>query len=71
MKKTVLVLFVLMLLVAPLFAQGAMEETGPIVLNYWSHEDPNRTRIEEKYIRNSKPQTRTSRSSGPPRPRPR
>ncbi|PKL22338.1 MAG: ABC transporter substrate-binding protein [Spirochaetae bacterium HGW-Spirochaetae-4] len=50
MKKSVLICVALMLLVAPLFAQGAQEEQGPIVLKYWTHEDPNRTRIEERYI---------------------
>ncbi|HCS36177.1 MAG TPA: ABC transporter substrate-binding protein [Sphaerochaeta sp.] len=50
MKKSVLICIALMLLVAPLFAQGAQEEQGPIVLKYWTHEDPNRTRIEERYI---------------------
>jgi multiple sugar transport system substrate-binding protein len=29
---------------------GGNQETGPITLNFWTHEDPNRTRIEEKYI---------------------
>ena len=50
MKKTVLVLIALMLFIAPLAAQGPKEEQGPIVLKYWTHEDPNRTRIEDRYI---------------------
>lgn len=51
MKKSIIVLVALILLVSPLFAQGAKEDTGPITLKFWTHEDPNRTRIEERYIR--------------------
>lgn len=51
MKKTLIACIVLMLLFAPLFAQGVKEEQGPIVLKFWTHEDPNRTRIENRYIR--------------------
>ena len=50
MKKTVLLCVALVLLTSLVFAQGAKEEEGPIVLQYWTHEDPNRTRIEERYI---------------------
>jgi len=52
MKKLFLTLIALSLVVpAALFAgAGAQEETGPITLEVWTHEDPNRTRIEERYI---------------------
>ena len=33
-----------------LFAAGAKEETGPITLQFWTHEDPNRTLLEDRYI---------------------
>jgi multiple sugar transport system substrate-binding protein len=42
---------VLSLFVAPIFAGGAEEkEDGPVTLTFWTHEDPNRTEIEERYI---------------------
>ncbi len=50
MKKSIIVLMILALMVPALFAQGAQEQQGPITLKFWTHEDPNRTRIEEKYI---------------------
>lgn len=38
-------------LVVPLFAEGQKEQAnGPIELTIWTHEDPNRTRIEKQYI---------------------
>jgi multiple sugar transport system substrate-binding protein len=52
MKKLMLV-FIALSLVVPLTlfdGCGAQQETGPITLSVWTHEDPNRTRIEEKYI---------------------
>lgn len=42
--------FVLCMLIVPLFAQGASEPAGPVTLQFWTHEDPNRTRIEDRYI---------------------
>ena len=50
--KKITVLLLLVCLVAPfaLFAGGQKEPTGPITLTVWTHEDPNRTRIEERYI---------------------
>ena len=51
MKKAIVILTILAMLVPTmLFAQGGKEETGPITLEFWTHEDPNRTRIEERYI---------------------
>lgn len=50
MKRTLLLCVALVLLTTLVFAQGAKEEEGPVVLQYWTHEDPNRTRIEERYI---------------------
>lgn len=38
-------------LVVPLFAEAQKEQAaGPIELTIWTHEDPNRTRIEKQYI---------------------
>ncbi|MDC7244310.1 MAG: extracellular solute-binding protein [Sphaerochaetaceae bacterium] len=50
MKKLLLLMCVLSLLFSPLFATGEKEETGPITLKFWTHEDPNRTKIEDRYI---------------------
>ncbi len=53
MKKLVCALAVLVLFAAvPLFAGGGQEaEEGPITLTFWTHEDPNRTEIEDRYIK--------------------
>lgn len=51
--KSVLSLLVLLLLVAAgpaLVASPQVEQTGPVRLIYWTHEDPNRTPLEEKLI---------------------
>ncbi|MDR2111298.1 MAG: extracellular solute-binding protein [Spirochaetaceae bacterium] len=32
-------------------AGGGQQQSGPITLTFWTHEDPNRTRIEERYIK--------------------
>ena len=32
------------------FGTGQAEETGPVQLIYWTHEDPNRTPLEEQLI---------------------
>ncbi len=51
MKKAIAIALLIALLVpATVFAQGAQEQQGPITLEFWTHEDPNRTRIEERYI---------------------
>lgn len=55
MKKTlVLVLLVALLLPLALFAQGTKEavvdETKPVTINYWTHEDPARTQLETELI---------------------
>jgi multiple sugar transport system substrate-binding protein len=52
MKKCIVILIVLLLLWPGLFAAGEKEaDTGPITLTYWTHEDPNRTALEERLIR--------------------
>jgi multiple sugar transport system substrate-binding protein len=50
--KKLLVIVQILLLAAPLaFAAGQQAaETGPIVLNYWTHEDPNRTALENRLV---------------------
>jgi len=52
--KKIAVFLVLVSLVVPaaLFASGSQSEqaSGPITLTIWTHEDANRTRIEERYI---------------------
>lgn len=53
MKKFLCAMVVLALFaVSPIFAGGDQEaEDGPITLTFWTHEDPNRTEIEEQYIK--------------------
>ena len=50
MKKTIIVFLLVLASFMPLFAGGAQEEEGPITITFWTHEDPNRTAIEERYI---------------------
>lgn len=50
MKKGFLFALTLILIAPMLFAAGAKEETGPITLQFWTHEDPNRTLLEDRYI---------------------
>jgi multiple sugar transport system substrate-binding protein len=52
MKKLIISLLILSFIIpAALFAAGGTQEpSGPITLTVWTHEDPNRTRIEERYI---------------------
>ena len=53
MKKiTVFLLLVSFVVPAVLFAAGGGQQpSGPINLSFWTHEDPNRARIEERYMR--------------------
>jgi multiple sugar transport system substrate-binding protein len=45
-------LFLLSIIVVVSFFTGCKgKETGPITITVWTHEDPNRTRIEERYIK--------------------
>ncbi len=50
MKKVtgILLLMILMILFVSVSCKKA--DDGPITLTFWTHEDPNRTRIEERYI---------------------
>jgi multiple sugar transport system substrate-binding protein len=52
MKRILMMLVIFCMITAsPLFAAGSQEEAGgPITLTFWTHEDPNRTEIEERYI---------------------
>lgn len=55
MKRSAAIIIILALVfsffAAQIFAGGAEEkEEGPITLTFWTHEDPNRTEIEERYI---------------------
>lgn len=53
MKRMTATLLMLTLIVTltPVFAGGSQEaEEGPITLTFWTHEDPNRTEIENRYI---------------------
>jgi multiple sugar transport system substrate-binding protein len=53
MKRLLLPLLICTLVSVSLFANGGQEqaaEEGPIELVFWTHEDPNRTVIEERYI---------------------
>lgn len=55
MKKTfIVVLLIALLLPLSLFAQGskatAVDETKPVTIQYWTHEDPARTQLETELI---------------------
>lgn len=52
MKRTLLIVLVISLVSPILFAGGSQEgkDDGPIELVFWTHEDPNRTEIENRYI---------------------
>ena len=54
MKKLLIALCALALIAIPLFAQGATETTvddsKPVTIEFWTHEDAARQALEEKYI---------------------
>jgi len=54
MKKGLIALLVLALLAPALFAQGtqeqAVEDNSPITIEFWTHEDVNRQKLEDRYI---------------------
>ena len=54
MKKLLVALCALALMVLPLFAQGgsetAIDDSKPITIEFWTHEDAARQALEEKYI---------------------
>jgi multiple sugar transport system substrate-binding protein len=52
MKKLIVCLLLLSCIIpAAVFgAGGSQQPSGPVTLTFWTHEDPNRTRIEERYI---------------------
>ncbi len=50
MKKFLIFLLALSAAGLPVFAGGAQEETGPVTITFWTHEDPNRTALEERYL---------------------
>ena len=50
MKKIAILLLICFILPVSIFA-GGKQEDGPVTLSVWTHEDPNRTRIEERYIK--------------------
>ena len=54
MKKLLIALCALALIAIPLFAQGATESTvddsKPVTIEFWTHEDAARQALEEKYI---------------------
>jgi len=52
MKRAVGFFLLLSFIISVMFlTAGCKREEGPITLTLWTHEDPNRTRIEERYIR--------------------
>lgn len=51
MKKALLVVFLALILVGNIFAQGEKEESGPITIEFWTHEDASRQALEEQYIK--------------------
>ena len=52
MKKTIIILLLVLTIFVPLFAQGSSEkeDNSPIVLEFWTHEDAARQALEERYI---------------------
>ncbi|MGN1164321.1 MAG: extracellular solute-binding protein [Candidatus Ornithospirochaeta sp.] len=55
MKKAIVMLMALALVAIPVFAQGsaetaAVDETKPVTIEFWTHEDAARQALEEKYI---------------------
>ena len=56
MKKLLVALCALALIAIPLFAQGgaetttAVDDSKPITIEFWTHEDAARQALEEKYI---------------------
>lgn len=51
MRKLFVLSLFAVILTSIIFAEGAKEsEEGPITLVFWTHEDPNRTEIENRYI---------------------
>jgi multiple sugar transport system substrate-binding protein len=50
MKKALLASLLIMSMALPIFASGAQEATGPVTITFWTHEDPNRTALEDRYI---------------------
>ena len=53
MKKIAVFLVLVSFSVLTVFFAGgcSRQSSGPITLTFWTHEDPNRTRIEERYIK--------------------
>jgi multiple sugar transport system substrate-binding protein len=48
--STLLVVTMLLVVATAVLASPGQEPTGPVELMYWTHEDPNRTALEEKLI---------------------
>ena len=53
MKRIIPMMLLLLLTLPLLLFSGGQQETedGPITLTFWTHEDPNRTVLEEKYLK--------------------
>lgn len=51
MKRAFAIAIILVSVLPALFAKGQGEQSaGPVTLSYWTHEDANRTRIEDRYV---------------------
>ncbi|MDD4010794.1 MAG: extracellular solute-binding protein [Sphaerochaetaceae bacterium] len=51
MKKAIVILLALMMLAPMAFANAQAEEAKPVTIEFWTHEDANRQRLEERYIK--------------------
>ena len=54
MKKTIIMIMLVLALFVPLFASGSKEaeaDDSPITLEFWTHEDASRQALEERYIK--------------------
>ena len=69
MKKSGALLLLVTGIAQAIFAGGGQQAGGPVTLTFWTHEDPNRTRLEERYI--AEFQAANPKSSGRPSHRPR
>ena len=52
MKKALIAMLLVLAIAFPMFAQGAVEEdNSPITLEFWTHEDDARAKLEDKWIK--------------------
>lgn len=50
MKKTLTVLLLALVMILPMFANATAEDNGPVVIEFWTHEDAARQALEDQWI---------------------